>query len=103
MILARIYRSWLLTHVSLIVGIFSSFEPNAESQCETYLAQALQIEPITPEVYQTLASVRLSQQRVDEAKAALAQGLAIWLGSDRKFPVCPGGIMFLFQLAVSND
>ncbi|KAI9234403.1 MAG: hypothetical protein BYD32DRAFT_372200 [Podila humilis] len=58
------------------------FEPNAESQCETYLAQALQIEPITPEVYQTLASVRLSQQRVDEAKAALAQGLAIWLGSD---------------------
>ncbi|KAG0056864.1 hypothetical protein BGZ83_003158 [Gryganskiella cystojenkinii] len=58
------------------------FEPNAESQCETYLAQAVQIEPVTPEVYQTLASVRLSQQRVDEAKAALAQGLAIWLGSD---------------------
>ncbi|KAG0004397.1 hypothetical protein BGZ65_000460 [Modicella reniformis] len=58
------------------------FEPNAESQCETYLAQALQIEPITPEVYQTLASVRLSQQRVDDAKVALAQGLALWLGSD---------------------
>ncbi|KAF9357565.1 hypothetical protein BGX34_009301 [Mortierella sp. NVP85] len=57
------------------------FEPNAESQCETYLAQAVQIEPITSEVYQTLASVRLSQQRVDEAKAALAQGLALWLGS----------------------
>jgi len=59
----------------------NSFEPNAESQCETYLAQAVQIEPITSEVYQTLASVRLSQQRVDEAKAALAQGLALWLGS----------------------
>ncbi|KAF9573140.1 hypothetical protein EC968_008989 [Mortierella alpina] len=58
------------------------FEPNAESQCEAYLAQALQIEPVTPEVYQTLASVRLSQQRVDEAKVALAQGLALWLGSD---------------------
>ncbi|KAK5823482.1 hypothetical protein F5H01DRAFT_289075 [Linnemannia elongata] len=58
------------------------FEPNAESQCETYLAQAIQIEPVTPEVYQTMASVRLSQQRVDEAKAALAQGLALWLGSD---------------------
>ncbi|KAF9094199.1 hypothetical protein BGX23_002359 [Mortierella sp. AD031] len=58
------------------------FEPNAESQCETYLAQAVQIEPVTPEVYQTLASVRLSQQRMDEAKAALAQGLALWLGSD---------------------
>lgn len=42
----------------------------------------MQIEPITSEVYQTLASVRLSQQRVDEAKAALAQGLALWLGSD---------------------
>ncbi|KAF9433884.1 hypothetical protein BGZ76_008866 [Entomortierella beljakovae] len=58
------------------------FESNAESQCETYLAQALQVEPVTPEVYQTLASVRLSQQRVDEAKAALAQSLALWLGSD---------------------
>ncbi|KAF9100916.1 hypothetical protein BGX27_000187 [Mortierella sp. AM989] len=58
------------------------FEPNAESQCESYLAQAMQIEPVTPEVYQTLASVRLSQQRVDEAKTALAQGLALWLGSD---------------------
>ncbi|KAF9102806.1 hypothetical protein BGX29_004171, partial [Mortierella sp. GBA35] len=43
---------------------------------------AVQIEPVTPEVYQTLASVRLSQQRMDEAKAALAQGLALWLGSD---------------------
>lgn len=74
-------RSFIILGANL-----SSFEPNAESQCETYLAQALQIEPITPEVYQTLASVRLSQQRVDEAKAALAQGLAIWLGSDRKFP-----------------
>ncbi|KAG0307641.1 hypothetical protein BGZ99_001385 [Dissophora globulifera] len=58
------------------------FEPNAESQCESYLAQAVQVEPVTPEVYQTLASVRLSQQRVDEAKAALSQGLALWLGSD---------------------
>ncbi|KAF9195277.1 hypothetical protein BGZ51_002792 [Haplosporangium sp. Z 767] len=58
------------------------FEPNAESQCEAYLAQAVQIEPVTPEVYQTLASVRLSQQRMDEAKAALAQGLALWLGTD---------------------
>ncbi|ORZ14815.1 hypothetical protein BCR41DRAFT_354150 [Lobosporangium transversale] len=58
------------------------FEPDAESQCEAYLAQAMQIEPVTPEVYQTLASVRLSQQRGDEAKVALAQGLALWLGSD---------------------
>ncbi|KAI1309506.1 hypothetical protein EDD11_004092 [Mortierella claussenii] len=58
------------------------FEPNAESQCESYLAQAMQIEPVTPEVYQTMASVRLSQQRMDEAKAALAQGLTLWLGSD---------------------
>ncbi|KAG0260110.1 hypothetical protein BG011_002129 [Mortierella polycephala] len=45
------------------------FEPNAESQCEAYLAQAVQIEPVTPE-------------RMDEAKAALAQGLALWLGTD---------------------
>lgn len=72
------------TYDSLFITtiLFDSFEPNAESQCETYLAQAIQIEPVTPEVYQTMASVRLSQQRVDEAKAALAQGLALWLGSD---------------------
>lgn len=72
-------------YLIVYVVVLDSFEPNAESQCEAYLAQAVQIEPVTPEVYQTLASVRLSQQRVDEAKAALAQGLAIWLGSDRKW------------------
>lgn len=71
------YGSLFFSAVSL-----DSFEPNAESQCETYLTQAIQIEPVTPEVYQTMASVRLSQQRMDEAKAALAQGLALWLGSD---------------------
>ncbi|KAG0224357.1 hypothetical protein BGX31_008031 [Mortierella sp. GBA43] len=58
------------------------FEPDAESQCESFMTQAMQVEPVTPEVYQTLASVRLSQQRVEEAKVALAQGLALWLGSD---------------------
>ncbi|KAG0224987.1 hypothetical protein BGW41_004856 [Actinomortierella wolfii] len=58
------------------------FEPDAEQKCEQYLGQALQIQPITPEVYQTLASVRLSQQRVDDAKLALAQGLGLWLGAD---------------------
>ncbi|KAG0253402.1 hypothetical protein DFQ27_007436 [Actinomortierella ambigua] len=58
------------------------FEPDAEQKCEQYLGQALQIEPVTPEVYQTLASVRLSQQRLEDAKLALAQGLGIWLSAD---------------------
>ncbi|GAA5857129.1 hypothetical protein JCM8547_007977 [Rhodosporidiobolus lusitaniae] len=54
------------------------FEPDAEQNCEKYLASAAELDPSDPEVYQTLASVRLSQQRPEDAKAALMQGWELW-------------------------
>ncbi|PRQ76863.1 hypothetical protein AAT19DRAFT_12281 [Rhodotorula toruloides] len=54
------------------------FEPEAEQNCEKYLKQAAELDPSDPEVYQTLASVRLSQQREEDAKQALHKGWEIW-------------------------
>jgi cytochrome c-type biogenesis protein CcmH/NrfG len=55
-----------------------SFEPDAEQKCEAYLEQALKIDPNSVEAYQTLASVRLSQQRPDDAKQALEKSIELW-------------------------
>ncbi|KAI9594479.1 hypothetical protein BDF19DRAFT_386395 [Syncephalis fuscata] len=58
------------------------FEADAEQKCESYLQQAIQADSTNPEVFQTLASVRLSQQRPDEAKQALEQSIAQWIELD---------------------
>ncbi|KAF9565283.1 TPR-like protein [Agrocybe pediades] len=47
--------------------------PEAESTCENLLMAALDIYPGNPEALQALASVRLSQQRPDDAKQCLEQ------------------------------
>ncbi|KAJ7601783.1 hypothetical protein DFH06DRAFT_1489156, partial [Mycena polygramma] len=44
------------------------FDPAAEKTCEDLLASALQTDPGNAEALQALASVRMSQQRQDEAK-----------------------------------
>lgn len=56
-----------------------SFEPEAEQKCEEFLTQAQQVDPDHPEVYQLLASVRLSQQRNEEAAAALNKSMELWI------------------------
>ncbi|CAG8640532.1 7414_t:CDS:2, partial [Racocetra fulgida] len=61
----------------------------AESKCEEYLNQALEIDPINPEVYQLLASVRLSQQRNEEAKIALEKSLSLWINLEPGDPLIP--------------
>ncbi|GAA5913189.1 hypothetical protein JCM8208_001696 [Rhodotorula glutinis] len=65
------------------------FEPEAEQNCETFLAQAAEMDPTDPEVYQTLASVRLSQQREEDAKTALTQGWELWRNSEPESPIFP--------------
>ncbi|BGP44695.1 hypothetical protein JCM10450v2_000509 [Rhodotorula kratochvilovae] len=65
------------------------FEPEAEQNCEKYLAQAAEIDPTDPEVYQTLASVRLSQQREEDAKAALNQGWELWRNLEAESALYP--------------
>ena len=58
-----------------------SWEEDAEARCENLITQAMTVEDETsPEVLQTLASVRLSQQRKDDAQAALKRSIETWEG-----------------------
>ncbi|KAI5839840.1 hypothetical protein DFP73DRAFT_518309, partial [Morchella snyderi] len=54
-------------------------DPDAESRCETYTTEALLLSPTSAEALQTLASLRLSQQRPTDAVAALQRSLSLWL------------------------
>ena len=51
----------------------SSFEPNADKTCEDLLNLALRNVPNSVETLQMFASVRMSQQRPDEAKKYLEE------------------------------
>lgn len=57
-----------------------SWEPDAEQKCEQIVTEAVAICPpdLSVGVLQTLASIRISQERFEEAKRALAQSLSIW-------------------------
>ncbi|KAL9542760.1 hypothetical protein MBANPS3_008448 [Mucor bainieri] len=55
------------------------FEPEAEQKCEEYLSQAQQVDSEHAESYQLLASVRLSQQRNEEAASALNKSMELWI------------------------
>jgi Tfp pilus assembly protein PilF len=57
---------------------FFSVDPAAESNCENLLKTALQVDPENTEALQTLASVRMSQQRPDEAKDILEKAWSSW-------------------------
>ncbi|EGF79486.1 hypothetical protein BATDEDRAFT_89757 [Batrachochytrium dendrobatidis JAM81] len=53
-------------------------EPEAEEKCEEYIQYAIEKNPTNPEVFQTLASIRLSQSRPDEAKVCLEKSMDLW-------------------------
>lgn len=55
-----------------------SWEPDAESRCESLITEAILVAPESPEALQTLASVRISQTKIEEARQALAQSIEIW-------------------------
>lgn len=54
-----------------------SFDPAAESTCEQLINLAFETDPNNVEALQTLASVRLSQQRPDDARVCLEKA---WIG-----------------------
>lgn len=90
-LMRSIFPFFFLTHTpvhrppsrSLVLSIvWCSFEENAESQCEAFLAQAQSVDPSNAEVYQTLASVRTSQSRSEEAKELLLHSLTLWSPTD---------------------
>ncbi|KAG6890120.1 hypothetical protein C0992_003073 [Termitomyces sp. T32_za158] len=69
------------------------FEPDADKTCENLISQALQVDPNSPEALQTLASVRMSQERPDDAKECLEKAWAAWKDldlDDPRLPSIPG-------------
>ncbi|EIW57553.1 uncharacterized protein TRAVEDRAFT_169445 [Trametes versicolor FP-101664 SS1] len=58
------------------------FDPAAEKTCEDLLNLALQTDPGNTEALQAFASVRMSQQRPDDAKAYLEQAWSQWKDLD---------------------
>jgi len=54
--------------------------PDAESLCERYVTEALLALPESAIALQTLASMRISQQRVEDAVAALKRAFDGWKG-----------------------
>ncbi|ELR18214.1 tetratricopeptide repeat domain containing protein [Acanthamoeba castellanii str. Neff] len=54
------------------------FEENAESECERFVSEALKYDPENPEVHQTMASLRISQNRKDDALRSLTHGHQLW-------------------------
>ena len=55
-----------------------SWEEDAETKCETHITEALLVAPHWPDPLQTLASIRISQNRIGEAKKALMDSIELW-------------------------
>jgi tetratricopeptide (TPR) repeat protein len=65
------------------------FDPVAEKTCEDLLNLALQTDAGNAEALQALASVRMSQQRPEEAKACLEKAWMSWKDLDLDNPLLP--------------
>ena len=67
-----------------------SWEDDAEARCENLITEAMTVEDETsPEVLQTLASVRLSQERKEDAQAALKRSIDTWRDLEPEDPAVP--------------
>ncbi|KAK1964771.1 TPR domain-containing protein [Colletotrichum eremochloae] len=56
-----------------------SWEVDAEQRCEALITEAGLVAPESAETWQTVANVRISQEKVEEARAALARSLELWV------------------------
>ncbi|KAG7089599.1 hypothetical protein E1B28_011266 [Marasmius oreades] len=65
------------------------FAPEAEETCQELLSSALRIDPDNSEALQALASVRMSQQRPEEAKEVLERAWSSWKDLDIDNPKIP--------------
>ncbi|KAH8808359.1 hypothetical protein F5884DRAFT_676408 [Xylogone sp. PMI_703] len=66
-----------------------SWEEDAEQRCEALVTEATMVAPGYPEPWQTLANVRISQERLEDATAALHRSLDIWKGLPTENPLVP--------------
>ncbi|KAI1094815.1 TPR-like protein [Rostrohypoxylon terebratum] len=66
-----------------------SWEEDAEQRCEALVTEATLVAPDFAETWQTLANVRISQERLDDAKAALTRSLELWKDLPPEDPSVP--------------
>jgi tetratricopeptide (TPR) repeat protein len=74
-------RRRLATALCGIVDVYMtdlSWEEDAEQRCEALVTEATMVAPGFAEPWQTLASVRISQLRIEDARAALKRSLESW-------------------------
>lgn len=66
-----------------------SWEEDAEARCEALVTEATMLAPELPDSWQTVANVRVSQDRREDAVAALQRSLALWEELDPMDPKVP--------------
>ncbi|KAL1837044.1 hypothetical protein VTJ49DRAFT_2887 [Mycothermus thermophilus] len=66
-----------------------SWEEDAEQRCEALVTEATLLAPESPETWRTVANVRISQTRVDEAREALKRNLGLWWDLEPEDPAVP--------------
>lgn len=66
-----------------------SWEEDAEQRCEALVTEATMVAPTFAEPWQTLANVRISQQRMEDARAALKRSLDLWQNFPPESDVVP--------------
>ncbi|KAJ5707024.1 assembly chaperone of rpl4 [Penicillium malachiteum] len=78
-----------LCAVSEIYMTDLSWEEDAEARCEALITEAITVTPEAPEVLQTLASIRISQLRTEDAQAALKKSVGLWKDLSPEDPKVP--------------
>jgi tetratricopeptide (TPR) repeat protein len=66
-----------------------SWEEDAEARCEALVTEATMLAPELPDSWQTVANVRVSQDRREDAVAALERSMALWIDLDYEDPGVP--------------
>ncbi len=66
-----------------------SWEEDAEQRCEALVTEACLMAPDMPETWQTVANVRISQARAEDARAALDRSLDLWKDLPPDDPAIP--------------
>ncbi|KAL2157434.1 hypothetical protein VTH06DRAFT_6126 [Thermothelomyces fergusii] len=66
-----------------------SWEEDAEQRCEALVTEATMLAPESAETWQTVANVRISQTRTEEAREALKRSLGMWSDLAPEDPAVP--------------
>lgn len=66
-----------------------SWEEDAEQRCEALITEATMLAPEGAETWQTVANVRISQMRTEEAREALKRSLGLWEELPLEDPAIP--------------